>query len=58
MELKENKVSAVDLAQVIIINSDTTKKIKKQQGLLSSQDLAFQEARKSRKVKKLDFEIR
>jgi len=58
MELKENKVSAVDLTQVVVTNSDLTKKSKKQQKFLSDQDLAFQEARKARKVRKLDFDVR
>lgn len=56
MEVRDNKVSAVDLTQVVMINGG--KFSKKQQRILSDQDLAFQEARKARKVRKLDFEIR
>jgi len=56
MEVREDKVSAVDLTQVVMINGGRPSK--KEQKLLSDQDLAFQEARKARKVRKLDFEVR
>jgi hypothetical protein len=56
MEVRDDKVSAVDLTQVVMINGGKTSK--KEQKILSDQDLAFQEARKARKVRKLDFEIR
>ena len=58
MEVRDNKVSAVDLTQVVMINSDYSKKTKTQKRLLSDADLAYQEARKARKVRKLDFETR
>ena len=58
MEVRENKVSAVDLTQVVMINSEYGKMTRKKQKMLSDQDLAFQEARKARKVRKLDFETR
>jgi len=54
MQVKENKISAVDLSQVIMVNSMKEQK----SNVLSSQDLAFQEARRQRKVKRLDFEVR
>ena len=56
MEVREDKVSAVDLTQVVMINGGRPSK--KEQRILSEQDLAFQEARKARKVRKLDFEVR
>ncbi len=49
------KISAVDLNKVVMLNSQ---KNIKQKDVLSSQDLMYQEERRSRKVKKLDFEIR
>ena len=52
--VKGNKVSAVDLSKVVMINSD----IKKSNKVLSNQDLAFQEERKKRKVRRLDFEVK
>ena len=58
MEVREDKVTAVDLTQVVMINSEYGKITRKKQKMLSDQDLAFQEARKARKVRKLDFETR
>ena len=52
--VKGDKVSAVDLSKVVMINSD----IKKSNKVLSNQDLAFQEERKKRKVRRLDFEVK
>ena len=48
--------SAVDLTKVIMIKSgkDTSKK----QSLFSPHELQFQEERRKRKVRKLDFETR
>jgi len=53
--IRGDKISAVDLSRVVMLNS-----IKESQktNVLSSQDLAFQEARRQRKVRRLDFEIR
>jgi hypothetical protein len=48
-------ISAVDLGQVIMINSYGSQK---KSGVLTNEDLAFQEARRKRKIKRLDFEIR
>ena len=50
-----DKISAVDLSQIVVTEGLTTKK---QTGILTQDDLAFQEARRQRKVKKLQFEIR
>jgi len=58
MEVRDNKVSAVDLTQVVMINSEYGKMTRKRQKILSDHDLAFQEARKARKVRKIDFETR
>ena len=54
MTVKGDSVSAVDLSRVVMVNSTQ----KQQRNVLTSQDLAFQEARRQRKVRKLDFEIR
>ena len=54
MTLTGNSVSALDLAQVVMINSN----MKEQKNTLSAQDIAWQEARRKRKVRKLDFEVR
>tara|TARA_B100000035_G_scaffold98954_1_gene83927 strand:+ start:119 stop:286 length:168 start_codon:yes stop_codon:yes gene_type:complete len=54
MTVTGDKVSAVDLSRVIMINSNKEKK----QNILSQQDLAYQEARRKRKVRRLDFDVR
>jgi len=48
-------ISAVDLSAVVMLNSIHTK-IKS--GVLTSEDIAWQEARRQRKVRRLDFEVR
>lgn len=48
-------ITALDLSKVVMVNSINTK-IKS--GVLTNEDLAFQEARRLRKVKRLDFEVR
>jgi len=55
MTVKGDSVTALDLSRVVMVNS--TKKEQKA-NVLTSQDLAFQEARRQRKVRRLDFEIR
>ena len=55
--VKGDSVTAVDLTRVLMIRSNT-KKDSKQQSLFSPQELQFQEERRKRKVRKLDFEIR
>ena len=52
--VRGDKISAIDLSRVVMLNSIE----KEQKSVLTSQDLAFQEARRQRKVRKLDFEIR
>ena len=49
-------VTAVDLSKVIMLQSDN--KQSKKQSLFSPQELQFQEERRKRKVRKLDFEVR
>ena len=55
MTVKGDSVTALDLSRVVMVNS--TKKEQKT-NVLTSQDIAWQEARRQRKVRKLDFEIR
>ena len=49
-------VSAKDIDQVIMLNSYMPKKFKDEG--LTDQDLQWQEQRRKRKVRKLDFEVR
>ena len=47
-------VSAIDLTRTIVVRSNQVK----EKTSLSADDLAFQEKRRKRKVRKLNFEIR
>jgi hypothetical protein len=53
--IRGDKISALDLSRIVMLNF-----IQKEQksNVLTSQDIAWQEARRQRKVKRLDFEIR
>lgn len=51
-----DKISAKDLALVQIVSGIRDNKQK--DAILTSEDLAFQEQRRKRKVRKLEFEIR
>ena len=57
MTVKGDSVTAVDLSRVIMLQSSQNKK-SKQTNVLSPQDLNFQEERRKRRVRKLDFEVR
>ena len=53
--IRGDKISAVDLSRIVMLNSG---KEKQRSGVLTSEDIAWQEARRQRKVRRLDFEIR
>ena len=53
--VRGDKISALDLSKVVMLNSMHTKE---KSGVLTNEDLAFQEARRQRKVRRLDFEVR
>ena len=53
--IRGDKISAIDLSKVIMLNSYQPKK---KTGILTNEDIAWQEARRQRKVRKLDFEVR
>ena len=55
MTVKGDSVTAVDLTRVIMLQSNRKNT---KSNALSPQDLAFQEERRRRKVRKLDFEER
>lgn len=55
MTVKAESVSAIDLSRVVMVNS---MQVDQKTNVLTSQDIAWQEARRQRKVKKLDFEVR
>lgn len=53
--IRGDKISAVDLSKVVLINSESNVK---KQPLLSNDDLQYQEERRKRRVRKIDFEVR
>ena len=53
--IRGDKISAVDLSQVVMLNSNQPKD---KGGVLTQQDIEWQEQRRQRKVRKLDFEVR
>jgi len=53
--IRGDKISAVDLSQVIMLNSYHNKT---KSGVLTNEDIQWQEARRQRKVRRLDFEVR
>ena len=55
MTVRGDTVSAVDMSQVIMLNF--TSKKPKNEGL-TQQDIEWQEQRRKRKVRKMDFEVR
>ena len=52
--VRGDNVTARDLTQVVMLNTGR----RTEKDSLSSQDLAWQEERRKRKVKRLDFEVR
>ena len=53
--IRGDKISAVDLSLVMMLNS---KQPKNKKNVLSQEDILWQEQRRQRKVRKLDFEVR
>ena len=49
-----DNISARDMSKVIMLNSN----ISKEKNSLTSQDLQWQEERRKRKVRRLDYEVR
>jgi len=55
MSLLENKVGAKDFDKVVMITNDVERKIDSH---FSREELLYQEERRRRKVRRLDFEVR
>ena len=53
--IRNGVISAVDLGQIVMLNSYGNQK---KSGFLTGGDIAWQEARRQRKVRRLDFEVR
>jgi ribosomal protein L21 len=55
MRIVDDKIGAVDLDKVVMVSYDREVKIDSH---FSSEELVYQEARRKRKVRRLDFEIK
>tara|TARA_R100001443_G_scaffold92253_1_gene98961 strand:- start:1688 stop:1855 length:168 start_codon:yes stop_codon:yes gene_type:complete len=55
MRLADNKVGAIDLDKVVMVTNKVEEKIDSH---FSREELLYQEERRKRKVKRLDFEVR
>ena len=55
MRVVDNKVGAIDLDKVVMVTNNVENKIDSH---FSREELLYQEERRRRKVKRLDFEVR
>jgi len=55
MSIVNNKISAKDLDKVVMVTNNVERKLDSH---FSTQELLYQEERRRRKVKRLDFEVR
>jgi len=53
--IRGDKISALDLSQLVMLNSVYNKT---KSTVLTNEDIQWQEARRQRKVRRLDFEVR
>ena len=53
--IRGDKISAVDLSEVVMLNFNQPKD---KRGVLTQQDIEWQEHRRQRKVRKMNFEVR
>ena len=53
--IRGDRISAVDLSEVVMLNFNQPKD---KRGVLTQQDIEWQEQRRQRKVRKMNFEIR
>ena len=55
MSLVDNKIGAKDLEKVVMVTNDLERKIDSH---FSREELMYQEERRRRKIKRLDFEVK
>ena len=55
MMVVDDKVTANDMSQVVMLSSN---KKSKNSGVLTNEDIRWQEERRKRKVRRLDFDVR
>jgi hypothetical protein len=53
--VNNSKITALDLNNIVMLNSPNTKK---NNNILTTRDIMWQEERRQRKVRRLDFEVR
>ena len=53
--IDNSRITALDLNQIVMINSPNNKQ---KNNVLTNEDIMWQEARRQRKVRRLDFEVR
>ncbi len=53
--IDNSRITALDLNQVLMLNSPNAKE---NTNILTNEDIAWQEQRRQRKVRRLDFEVR
>jgi len=53
--VNNTKITALDLNNIVMLNTPNSKK---NNNILTNDDIAWQESRRQRKVRRLDFEIR
>jgi len=51
----DDRITAIDLSEVVLV---THEKSIKYNGILTDSDLKYQEERRKRKVRKLDYEVK
>ncbi len=55
MTVVDDRITAIDLSEVVLV---THEKSIKYNGILTDSDLKYQEERRKRKVRKLDYEVK
>jgi hypothetical protein len=53
--IDNSRITALDLNQVLMLNAPNSKQ---NTNILTNEDIAWQEQRRQRKVRRLDFEVR
>jgi hypothetical protein len=53
--IRAETISAIDLSKIVMVSNN---KETKKSSIFSSEELAYQESRRTRKVRKMDFDIR
>tara|TARA_B100001094_G_scaffold314705_1_gene353847 strand:- start:1351 stop:1521 length:171 start_codon:yes stop_codon:yes gene_type:complete len=55
MTVVDDRISAVDLGEVVLVTHEESVKYR---GILTDSDLKYQEERRKRKVRRLDYDVK